>query len=111
MVKEIKGLDSDVGASINTLNIGSSALIIEEFDLRGQKALNTCENSLFGFHLSLGRQKKRGQTWANPGRKAAILMLKRFAIGSSGGFVLEFCYISFRNIYCEIYSKILSYPF
>ena len=57
MVQEIKGLDSDVGASINTITIGSSALIIEEFDWKGQKALNTCENSLFGLHLSLGRQK------------------------------------------------------
>ena len=47
----------DARASINTLNIGSSALIIEEFDWGGKKALNTCENSLFGHHLGLGRQK------------------------------------------------------
>ena len=47
----------DARASINTPNIGSSALIIEELDLRGQKALNTCENFLFGPHLGLGRQK------------------------------------------------------
>ena len=47
----------DAGASINTQNIGSSALIIKELDWGGQKALNTCENSLFGPHLGLRRQK------------------------------------------------------
>ena len=47
----------DVGASINTPNIRSSALIIEELDLGGQKALNICENSLFGPHLGLGSKK------------------------------------------------------
>ena len=55
----------DAGASINTLNIGNSALIIEELDWGGQDALNTCENSFFGPHLGLGRQKnviKLGQT-------------------------------------------------
>ena len=32
----------DAGASINTPNIGNSALIIEELDWGGQDALNTC---------------------------------------------------------------------
>ena len=55
----------DAGASINTPNIGNSALIIEELDWGGQDALNTCENSFFGPHLGLGRQKnviRLGQT-------------------------------------------------
>ena len=55
----------DAGATINTPNIGNSALIIEELDLGGQDALNTCENSFFGPHLGLGRQKnviRLGQT-------------------------------------------------
>ena len=56
----------DAGASINTPNIRNSALIIEELDWGGQDALNTCENSFFGPHLGLGRQKKRDQTWTNP---------------------------------------------
>ena len=47
----------DVGPSINTPNIASSALIIEELDWGGQKALNTYENSIFRPHLGLGRQK------------------------------------------------------
>ena len=47
----------DAGASINTPNIGNSSLIIEELDWGGQDALNTCENSFFGPHLGLGRQK------------------------------------------------------
>ena len=47
----------DAGASINAPNIGNSALIIEELDWGGQEALNTCENSFFGPHLGLGRQK------------------------------------------------------
>ena len=47
----------DVGASINTPNIGNSALIIEELDWGGQDGLNTCENSFFGPHLGLGRKK------------------------------------------------------
>ena len=48
----------DAGASINTPNIGKSALIIEELDWGGQDALNTCEKSFFGPHLGrLGRQK------------------------------------------------------
>ena len=47
----------DAGASINTPNIGNSALIIEELDWGGQDALNTCENSFFGPHLGLRRQK------------------------------------------------------
>ena len=50
-------LSIDAGASINTPNIGNSALIIEELDWGGQDALNTCENSFFGPHLGLGRQK------------------------------------------------------
>ena len=37
----------DAGASINTPNIGSSALIIKELDWGGQKALDACENSFF----------------------------------------------------------------
>ena len=56
---------SDAGASINTPNIGNSALIIEELDWGGQDALNTCENSFFGLHLGLGRKKnvvRLGQT-------------------------------------------------
>ena len=56
---------SDLGASINTPNIGNSALIIEELDWGGQDALNTCENSFFGPQLGLGRQKnvvRLGQT-------------------------------------------------
>ena len=55
----------DARASINTPNIGNSALIIEELDWGGQDALNTCENSFFGPHLGLGRQKnviRLGQT-------------------------------------------------
>ena len=55
----------DAGASINTPNIGNSALIVEELDWGGQDALNTCENSFFGPHLGLGRQKnviRLGQT-------------------------------------------------
>ena len=43
----------------------NSALIIEELDWGGQDALNTCENSFFGPHLGLGRQKnviRLGQT-------------------------------------------------
>ena len=55
----------DAGASINTPNIGNSALMIEELDWGGQDALNTCENSFFGPHLGLGRQKnviRLGQT-------------------------------------------------
>ena len=47
----------DAGASINTPNIGNSALMIEELDWGGQDALNTCKNSFFGPHLGLGRQK------------------------------------------------------
>ena len=47
----------DAGASINTPNIGSSALIIGKLDWGGKKALNTCEKSLSGPHLGLGRQK------------------------------------------------------
>ena len=57
--KSIYGLDA--GASINTQNIGNSALIIEELDWGGQDTLNTCENSFFGPHLGLGRQK----TWSD----------------------------------------------
>ena len=56
---------NDSRASINTPNIGYSALIIEELDWGGQDALNTCENSFFGPHLGLGRQKnlvRLGQT-------------------------------------------------
>ena len=62
--KDLVIISSDAGASINTPNIGSSALVIEELDWEGQKALNTCENSLFGPHLGLGRQK----TWSNLGK-------------------------------------------
>ena len=47
----------DAGASINTPNIGSLALIIEELDWGGQKALDICENSLFGPNLGIGKQK------------------------------------------------------
>ena len=60
---------SDAEASINTPNIGNSALIIEELDWGGQDELHTCENSFFGPHLGLGKQKKKkkcGQTWTNP---------------------------------------------
>ena len=56
----------DTGASINTPNIESSSLIIEELDWGCQKALNTCENSLFGLHLGLGKQKKTWSNLANP---------------------------------------------
>ena len=56
----------DAGASINTPNIESLALIIEELDWGGQKSIEHSENSLFRPHLGLGRPKKRGQTWANP---------------------------------------------
>ena len=66
MLRHFCCMDSDAGASINTPNIGNSALIIEELDWGGQDALNTCENSLFGPHLGLGRQKKRDQTWTTP---------------------------------------------
>ena len=55
----------DAGASINTQNIGNSALTIEELNWGGQDALNTCENSFFGPYLGLGRQKnvvRLGQT-------------------------------------------------
>ena len=55
----------DVRASINTPNIGNSALIIEELDWGGQDAFNTCENSFFGPHLGLGRKNnvvRLGQT-------------------------------------------------
>ena len=41
----------DAGSSINTSNVGNSALIIKELDWGGQDALNTCENSFFGPHL------------------------------------------------------------
>ena len=67
-VKLSTGVQSvyDAGASINTPNIGNSTIIIEELDWGGQDALNTCENSFFGPHLGLGRQKKNvirlGQT-------------------------------------------------
>ena len=54
----------DAGASINTPNIGSSALIIKELDWGGQKALNACENSFFGPHLGFGRKKM----WSNLGK-------------------------------------------
>ena len=63
LIRESKS--PDAGASINTPNIGNSALIIEELDWGGQDALNTCENSFFGPHLGLGRQKnviRLGQT-------------------------------------------------
>ena len=49
----------------NTPNIGNSAVIIEELDSGGQDAWNTCDNSFFGPHLGLGRQKnvvRLGQT-------------------------------------------------
>ena len=55
----------DARASINTPNIRNSTLIIEELDWGGQDALNTCENSFFGPHSGLGRQKnvmRLGQT-------------------------------------------------
>ena len=52
----------DAGASINTPNVGNSALIIEELDWGGQDALNTCENSFFGPHLGLEKQKI---TWSD----------------------------------------------
>ena len=58
------GVD-DAGASINTPNIGNSALIIEELDWGGEDGLNTCENSFFRPDLGLGRQKnvvRLGQT-------------------------------------------------
>ena len=55
LISQLWGIDA--GVYINTPNIRSSALIIEELDWGGQKALNTCENSLFRPHLGLGRQK------------------------------------------------------
>ena len=58
LVRSVCGkFQDDARASINTPNIGSSTLIIEELDWECQKALNTCENSLFGPHLGLGKQK------------------------------------------------------
>ena len=54
----------DAGASINITNVRSSALIIEELDWGGKKALNTCENSLCRPHSGLGSQK----TWSNLGK-------------------------------------------
>ena len=65
--KDLKSLFSqllgiDAGASINTPNIRSSALIIEELDWGGQKALNTCEKSLFVWDLE-GKK-----TWSNLGK-------------------------------------------
>ena len=80
----------DVGASINTPNIENSALIIEELDWGGQDALNTCENSFFGPHLGLGRQK----TWSDLDKP-----------------LMWSCHIDFRKICYEICSKILFYPF
>ena len=65
MLRVCLGRKIDAGAPINTSNIGNSALIIKELDWGGQDALNTCENSFFGPHLGLGRQKKRDQTWTN----------------------------------------------
>ena len=56
-IRRITAYTCDVGASINTPNIRNSAPIIEELDWGGQDALNTCENSFFGPHLGLGRQK------------------------------------------------------
>ena len=61
----LSSLYSNARASINTPNIGNSALIIEELDWGGHDALNTCENSFFGPYLGLGRQKNAvilGQT-------------------------------------------------
>ena len=56
----------DAGASINTPNIGNSALIIEELDWGGQEALNTCENSFFWTSFGPWKTKKRDQIWTNP---------------------------------------------
>ena len=78
----------DAGASINTPNIGNSALIIEELDWGDQDALNTCENSFFGPHLGLGRQKM----WSDLDkplmwschiyfRKFALFILESFLLG------------------------------
>ena len=55
LFSQLLGIDAE--SSINTPNIGSSALSIEEFDWGGQKALNTCENSLARPYLGLGRKK------------------------------------------------------
>ena len=49
---------TDAGASINTPNIGNSALIIEELDWGGQDALNTCENSFFWTSFGPWKAKK-----------------------------------------------------
>ena len=86
MLRHFCCMGSDAGASINTPNIGNSALVIEELDWGGQDALNTCENSLFGPHLGLGRQKN-------------VIRLGQPLMWS--------CHIDFRKI-C---SKILFYPF
>ena len=56
----------DAGVSINTPNIGNSALIIEELDWGGQDALNTCEKLLFWTSFGPWKAKKRDQTWTNP---------------------------------------------
>ena len=58
-------LGIDAGASINTPNIGNSALIIEELDWGGQDALNTCENFFFWTSFGPWRAKnlvRLGQT-------------------------------------------------
>ena len=65
IVHGITGSMFDARSSINRSNIGNSALIFKELDWGGQDALNTCENSFFGPHLGLGRQKnviRLGQT-------------------------------------------------
>ena len=99
---------SDAGASINTPNIGNLALIIEELDWGGQDALNTCENSFFGPHLGLGRQKnviRLGQTpHVYPGE--ANISKKMFNCPKKKPLMWS-CHIDFRKI-C---SKILFYPF
>ena len=53
----------DAGASINTSNIGNSALIIKELDWGGQDALNTCENFFFGPRLIYEEDAYFGEIW------------------------------------------------
>ena len=102
------GID-DAGASINTPNIGNSALIIEELDWGGQDALNTCENSFFGSHLGLGRQK----TWSdldNPLMWSCHIYFRKFALFILESFLYLFykvCFIYFRKFALFILESLL----
>ena len=81
----------DAGASIITPNIGNSALIIEELDWGGQDALNTCENSFFGPHLGLGRQKTLSDL-DKPLMWSCHIYFRKFAL-----FILEsFLYLFYK---------------